>query len=470
MGDDARLYRADRHPAESYEDILDRDVNPAPAHLRQQPRWDAGTDAIPVTRFYDPAYFALEAKYLWSRIWQWACREEDIPNVGDYKIYEILDKSLIVVRSAPGQIKAFHNVCLHRGRQLVTQDGSKEAFRCPFHGMTWKCDGNFQYNPIEWDFPQWKDKDMRLPEVRVDTWSGYVFVNFDKDAAPLSSFIGPLADHFAPYDHNNRYVSVHIHKTIPANWKIVAEAFMESHHSLATHPQILPFIGDANSQYDILNDYVSRQFSAVGVPSPFMTRRLTQAEIIAEMGIDRGRQTSWVVEDDALPDGVSARTYMADLARRSLSAETGRDYSDVSDAEMIDPLLYNLFPHQSFWGGYHPTFCYRWRPLGTNPEKSIMEIFVMSPLPADGSRPAPAETRYVDEHMSLVTVEDLLGETAPALQQDMGNLPYVQKGLHASATGVLHYGRYSEGRIRHMYHMIQRYIDEGLARDQSAAG
>ncbi len=96
-------FRPDRHPSESYGDILERDSNGVPEHLRQHPRWDEGADAIPITRYYDPEYFAKEVKYLWSKIWQWACREEDIPNPGDYRIYDNVGKSLIVARHRDGR-------------------------------------------------------------------------------------------------------------------------------------------------------------------------------------------------------------------------------------------------------------------------------------------------------------------------------------------------------------------------------
>ena len=86
-------FRADRHPSESYDDILERDSVGAPDHLRQHPRWDEGTDAIPIERYYDPASSPRKSNTCGSKVWQWACREEDIPNVGDYHIYENVGKS-----------------------------------------------------------------------------------------------------------------------------------------------------------------------------------------------------------------------------------------------------------------------------------------------------------------------------------------------------------------------------------------
>ena len=83
------------------------------------------------------------------------------------------------------QIKAFYNTCLHRGRKLVTLNGCKDEFRCPYHGIAWNTDGTFKDNPIGWDFPQWEGRDMSLPQAKVDTWGGFVFINFDPHAPPL---------------------------------------------------------------------------------------------------------------------------------------------------------------------------------------------------------------------------------------------------------------------------------------------
>jgi phenylpropionate dioxygenase-like ring-hydroxylating dioxygenase large terminal subunit len=126
---------------------------------------------------------------------------------------------------------------------------------------------------------------MSLPQARVGTWGGFVFINMDPHAKPLMATLGKLAEHFERYDYPGRYKAIHVSKVVRCNWKALAEAFMESHHSITTHPQILPFLADANSQYDILDDFVSRQFSASGVPSPFVhDKNYTATEIIQAMG------------------------------------------------------------------------------------------------------------------------------------------------------------------------------------------
>lgn len=456
-------YRPDRHPSESYDDILNRDTRPVPDFLRQGPTPDLGSAPVPAANYFSPEYFAKEVECLWPRVWQMACREEEIANVGDVQLYDIVGKSFIIARTAPDEIKAFYNSCLHRGRKLATLSGCKPEFRCPFHGFTWNLDGSFKENPIAWDFPQWRDRAMNLPEAKVDTWGGFVFINLDPEAQPLASVLGPLAEHFEGYGYADRYKVVHVAKVVRCNWKVLAEAFMESHHSIATHPQILPFLADANSQYDVLTDFVSRQFSAGGVPSPFVAERnYSAADIISAMrstsgGARRRGQSDGNVQ---VPDGVSARAYAAEQARQELSAEDGWDYSAASDAEMVDALLYNVWPHMSFWAGYAPNLVYRWRPDGLYPERAIMDVMILKRAPKDGPRPPPAGVHElgVDEPWSDAPE---LGPLVGIFEQDMGNLPFVQEGLRASGTGQVHFGLYSELRIRKLHQMIDRFIAAG---------
>src|SRR5206468_4105093 len=95
-------------------------------------------------RYFAPEFHRLEVERVWRRVWQMACREEQIADVGDSIVYEIAGASLIVMRTTPDQIRAFHNSCLHRGTQLRTKPGRVTALRCPFHGFTWNIDGTLR--------------------------------------------------------------------------------------------------------------------------------------------------------------------------------------------------------------------------------------------------------------------------------------------------------------------------------------
>ncbi len=253
---------------------------------------------------------------------------------------------------------------------------------------------------------------------------------------------------------------------------------MESHHTGATHPQIAAFLADVNSQYDILSDHVTRQFTAVAVPSPTLAaRKLTDMAILQAMGA----VSSASAEDAAsehmptnardtpkapatLQDGQTARMYAAEAMRQVLGAEDGFNYAGVSDAEILDALLYNVFPHQSFWAGYAPTLIYRWRPHGLDPETSVMDVVILKRVPEATARPKPAAELALGLDQDWTAAAAILGAgLAAVFEQDMENLPAVQAGLHSSGTGVVHFGLYSEMRIRHMHQLIARMIADGEA-------
>ncbi len=446
--------RPDSRP--NYKEILRTDAKPAPQFLLEDHVPDIGTDPVPATNYTCPQFFQREIEKVWLRCWQMACREEEIPNVGDYLVYEVVGKTLLIVRSAPDEIKALYNVCLHRGRKLATHDGRRNFFRCQFHGWEWNVDGSFKHNPWAWDFPQLTPEQLRLPEAKVGCWGGFVFVSFDLKAPPLERVLAPIPEHFKGYALENTYIAVHVAKKYPCNWKAAAEAFMESHHSIATHPQLLPYLGDANSGYDVFTDYTSRQMTAMGIPSPFIDgSTLTQTQIMRAMLSTSGRLNGQ--DGDAVPPGMTARAFAAAERREVLAAEDGHDYSKCSDAEMIDPILYNVFPNMSFWAGYSPNIVYRWRPDGV--DSSIMDVYVLKRIPKNQPRPSPVPTHWLRDDEPFASAAEL-GALGGVFDQDMANLPYVQEGLKAMGKEIpVHLAKYTEMRIRQLHKTLQKLVE-----------
>ena len=141
-------------PGPYAQEIFAKDRNQAPEIMRlEAPALDLGTDDISIDRYISRAWHECEVDKVWRKTWQLACRVEEIPNVGDHVLYEIVNDSLIVVRSSATDIKAYINACLHRGTQLRKEGGSVKQFRCPFHGWTWNLEGKLTDLPGAWDFP-----------------------------------------------------------------------------------------------------------------------------------------------------------------------------------------------------------------------------------------------------------------------------------------------------------------------------
>lgn len=433
-----------------------------PAALREEHYTYVGSDPLPVERWISQDFLDCEKHTVWKRTWQMACREEDIPKVGDHIVYEINDDSLIVVRSAPGEIRAFHNSCLHRGRRLRDIGGSVSQFRCPYHAFTWDLTGRSTFIPCKWDFNQIDQETFRLPEAKVDTWGGFVFINFDLNAPPLSEYLGVVPEHFKDWNYDKKVKIAHVAKFANFNWKVGVEAFIESFHVIQTHPQIMPSTGDANTQYDNYEgEHFNRMITAMAVPSPHLDRRPSEQEIVNAMS-GRSKRTMGDASPGALsvPPGGTAREFMADAAREMIAERAGIDLSKATDSEMLDAIQYFIFPNFFPWGGYGSNIVYRFRPARNSPDWCFMEVMLIDNPPKEGPRPAPAQMRLLGEDEPWSNASEL-GSLGAVFDQDFGNMPNVQKGLKASATRVVNLGNYQESRIRDLHRLVDRYVHGG---------
>ena len=301
----------------TYRNIIANDrISPAPDLLESYPQ-DLGTSPIERARYTSREFQQRERKYMWSRVWQFACREEQLPEVGDVFVYELCDVSLLIVRSEPDKIKAFYNSCLHRGTKLCVADTSVSQFRCPFHGFTWSLDGQLTHVPCQWDFPQITKQEYRLPEVKVACWGGFVFINLDPAATPLEQYLEVLPSHFTGHDdYTRKYTYSHFQKVIGCNWKAALEAFLESYHIPETHPQMVDYTSYDGTQYDIFPGarHTNRFLSTIAVPNPEIAGPLSEQKILDALF---AQMTGGTGSAPTLPDGVTARRFTADFSRRS---------------------------------------------------------------------------------------------------------------------------------------------------------
>ncbi len=435
----------------SYQELLDTDSRKVPDVLRLEARAHLGDDDKPVSRYTTREFHDLEVERLWKKVWQMACREEDIPDVGDTTVYTIAHLSILIVRSAPDTIKAFYNACLHRGRLLREEDGFTHELRCPFHGYCWNLDGSLKQIPAEWDFPQVDRDEFHLPEVKVGTWGGFVFVNMDPNCEPLHEFLGDLTSHFERWPLEQRYKEAHVAKVLRCNWKVAQEAFMEAFHVVATHPQLLAGIGDENSQYDVFGNF-SRAITANGTPSPHLTWEPTQQERFDAM-TDRRLDEPPAFE---LPEGVGAREAAAMGARVGLAPILGQDAVEaLCDAELVDSFYYTVFPNFHPWGAYN-RIVYRFRPNGDRHDESIMECMYLSPFAGDRPPPAPVHWLGPDDDWTLAPE---LGFLARVFNQDTFNLPKLQLGLKTMAKPGVTLSLYQETKIRHFHRLLERQLE-----------
>ena len=434
-------------------EVLASDAVPPPPVLLEEGVAPLYAEEIPVSRYTSRAWHELEIERLWHRVWQVACRVEELAAVGDHVVYEIGDDSLIVVRVGPEEIRAFHNACLHRGTQLRAEGGNVNCFRCPFHGFTWTLEGTLAHVPSAWDFPDVDFSRYCLPEARVGTWGGFVFVNFDLDCEPLSDYLEIVPDHLAPFRLEDRYKAVHVSQVVPCNWKVALEAFFEGYHVHFTHPQSIRAF-DSAVQYDVWPGirHTSRLIQLGAMASPEVRAQVSEDEILSRMqhGLpDRLRQ--------ALPEGTAARTVVAEVFRGLLSATHRTDLSGLSDSETLDQIQYFFFPNIIPWPGIGAPLFYRFRPWAGDPHQCLMEVWYLHPRP-DGEPSSPAAEIRLEPGAPWAGVREL-GPYGPIFDQDMPNLARVQKGLRATRKPTVTLSAYQESRIRHFHRVLGDYVD-----------
>ena len=409
-------------------------------------------DEVPVAQYTSSAFHDLEVEKVWKRVWQMACLEQEIPNVGDHLLYEIADISIIVVRSHPDTISAFYNSCLHRGTTLATGEGNCQEFRCPFHGWCFDLDGVLTDVPAKSDFPNVKLGE-RIPEVKVETWDGWVFVNFDPRARPLREYLGILPDHMAYWPWKNRHVAGHVAKIIPCNWKVAADAFLESYHVPYTHPQLTYLSRSYAAQYDIYGPHVSRMLEAMAAPNPFTGPDVSEQEL-ADYFLENFGQERVIV-----PEGMTARSFIASMMREQLGNFWGAfKLTDASDVEVLDAPEYFLFPNFVLWGGFGLPVAYRYRPNGNDPHSCIKELFIMNPVAAGEPIPPPAKIHWLGADEKFADAPELAAIGA-AYDQDLANLPRIQKGLRATPMTTVKLSQHQESQIRNFHRTLGRYVD-----------
>ena len=153
-----------RCPGTSWDDLAAADSKPMPEFLKQNSYEYMGSQPLAAERYTGADFFRQEVEKMWPNVWQFAAREEDLPEPGDVVVYENAGRSYLVTRQADGSVRAFHNVCLHRGRKLRLESGYSKEFKCPFHGFTWNSDGSLKEIPCRWDFSHLTDEKMRCPK------------------------------------------------------------------------------------------------------------------------------------------------------------------------------------------------------------------------------------------------------------------------------------------------------------------
>lgn len=452
-----------RCPGMTWTDILAMDSRPVPEFMREETYEYRGSDPIAASRYTSVEFQQQEYEKLWPNVWQFAARDEDMPEQGDYVVYENAGRSYLVVRQEDGSVHAMHNVCLHRGRKLRTENGTADRFQCPFHGFTWNKDGSLNEIPCAWDFTHLNRDKMNLPQAEVARWQGYIFVRENPGGPSIEEYLSPLPEYFDRWRHDQCTTAIWVAKVVPANWKATMEAFMEAWHTIVTHPQLLPFTGDANTSYNIFGDNVNVAYTPFGVMSPHLDPEGKEQQWIVDEFIKYNGRSADNYDDSSpyavtVPEGMSARRALGEAMRANFAKNYGHAelHDRATDAELLDALVYNVFPNFAPWGGYMPNIIYRWRPW-RDPDHCLMEVRILVRVPEGQPIPHGVPMKFLKDDEPWTAAPEL-GVLGHVFEQDMENLPYVQEGLKCSKTGEVQLGDYQEIRVRQFHQTLDKYL------------
>jgi Rieske 2Fe-2S family protein len=199
---------------------------------------DAST--LPAVYYVDVSYFNREMESLFGRMWISAGRTEQVERPGQFFVRDVLGESLIVTRSPSARVRAFYNVCRHRGTRLCTAHAGTFAgsIQCPYHAWTYDLDGRLIGAPHMEEVPHFRKEEYPLHQVHADVWDGHIFLNLSNDPPSLVSQLADLPARFRPWQMETLRLGHRIVYDVKANWKLLIQNYSECLHCPNLHPAL----------------------------------------------------------------------------------------------------------------------------------------------------------------------------------------------------------------------------------------
>ena len=445
---------------------------------------------LPQNFYTDENIFSEEMKSVYFQQWLMVDHVSRIKEPGNYFVFEAEKESIIIIRGRDNEIRAFYNVCKHRGNTLAQQKMGKidKTFKCSYHRWQYDAAGQLVDTPDPHTFPQGVcDPSLHLTELPCEEWNGWIMYSLNPDVRPLDEWLGPVKAHLESYNFDKMDLVMDMTVEWNCNWKASVDAFNETYHVWGTHPQLMDWLDDQNVQID-LYDIHNRYLVPFGVPSP---RPHIDQEVIGP-NLEVYMEQNGVDPKDFKGNAQEARRAIQ-LAQRERADEMGWDFSSLNDDQLSDDYHYCVFPNVTL--NTHATnyMMFTQRPHTEDPNKCLYDLQMFS-LPTDTNNKRTKQATEASESTapSYMTVEDdesprvnpgmdeaVQGEAdatgrpehiyikdgeehtlGEVLDQDAHNLPFVQKGMNSPAYRGLWCGE-QERRIIHFHQVVDRLIMEG---------
>jgi phenylpropionate dioxygenase-like ring-hydroxylating dioxygenase large terminal subunit len=399
-----------------------------------------GTEPVPTEPYRSPAYFELERERVFRRAWLCLGRIERIEAPGDYMVEEIevAKAAVLVTRQKDGSVRAFHNVCSHRSNKLVLDSaGSASRFMCRYHNWTYRNDGSVLGIPDEANFFGIDKKSCGLTPIACEIWEGWIFVNLQREPeVTLTEFLGDFGEKYRGIPYQNANKSILYVSHLNANWKVIADAFAETYHIPAIHPETIgsTFASKENPFARPISTQTwgpHRSVSTYGNPG-YATPERAKVERLAYSNIATGNVLSAAGLDDM------------DVFLKHPAINPTKSESWAVDVTWLFPNFQLDVSPGGFWTHHFWPITYnstRWEARFHIPD-------------------APdVWTRLQQEHYIARLGEILL--------EDVGNTERTQQGLESGANDFMPL-QDGEVMIRHSLHHIQKWIDADSVRDAIA--
>lgn len=434
---------------------------------------------LPAEAYISEEYARAEGDKLWSKVWQHAGRVEEIPEVGSFITYEVGRDSILIVRTAPDTIKAYHNVCSHRGRQLIDTPpgangarGKRKMFVCGFHGWRYDLDGNctFKLDEQDWKGVLTEDR-THLNEVKVDTWGGWLYINMDPDCVSLREYLEPAASILYPFDFSKMRYKWRQWVIFDCNWKTALEAFMEPYHVEGTHPQLVAY----GNTYAWSKAHGLHGVSGFDERDPSLRNKQSNTITRAGKGKD-ARVSIYALQNEIyttvnyasttetlvnaakrLVDELPEETPAQDVIRHWLAsaraddAKRGVIWPTITPEQMAEAgLAWSVFPNMSILHGITFALCYRARPYGGDPNKCIFESYAIERYP-EGQEPKT----------DWVYAEPTAEKWGKVLAQDFSNMAAVQRGVNSRGYRGGLPNPHQERKVTNFHRNLARYMGAG---------
>ena len=432
-------------------------AGPEPGKVDSQTLYARGSSTLVAKDRYVSRDFAeLEQTRLWPRVWQIACTVDHVAEPGDWYEYRAGWISVLVVRGHDGILRAFQNVCRHRGNALCQgSGGALTELRCPFHNWTWDLSGKLREVPSRGWFGPLDDDALELVAVQVGVWGRLVFVNLDRDAESLDEFLEGVPEDAAWANLDDFRSAVTTRTPVACNWKVAADGFSETYHVQGIHHEMLGSMDDVRATQHIWGRQ-SVSYQDYGVPSPRLGRAVSEREVwdsfVLTQGGRMGPEYAEPCPMPEIPNGHSIRDVIAALLRREHARSHGTDCAEIDTAAMMRVSQYNLFPNATVlvWGEMMNVLLAR---PGVTPDECEFTTFLLYRHPKGAPRTCPVDVPVPPD-----------ADFGFVLNADVGVMASVQRGLHQPGlTHLVVSGE--ECRILNMHRNLSRYVEPEVEPD-----